>query len=177
MDPANGFWEDHADIHSLDLRALEFLYFVWNCVCNNHLQKEKKKIRKTQLRYVLHLLHLNCKRECPPTRSYEATVAGKRTRFYVTVRVKIFRRVTRCYRIERIHGYQRHHPSPLSFCHMGLKEGTKISPTLRGTLWIPAVCRLAPALVSHCYSLRTRRCSHSSTQLHSKEASTQRPPS
>lgn len=43
MDPANGFWEDHADIHSLDFRALEFLYFMWDCVCNNHLQKEKQQ--------------------------------------------------------------------------------------------------------------------------------------
>lgn len=43
MDPADGFGEDHADVHSFDLGALELLDFVWNRIGHHHLRSKRKK--------------------------------------------------------------------------------------------------------------------------------------
>lgn len=40
VDAANGFWQDHADIHRLDLGTLEFLDLVWNGVGDNDLHRK-----------------------------------------------------------------------------------------------------------------------------------------
>lgn len=43
MDPSDGFSEDHADVHRLDLGALQFLDLVGDRVADDDLGEEKKK--------------------------------------------------------------------------------------------------------------------------------------
>lgn len=40
VDTADGLGQDHAHIHRFDLGTLQLLYFVWDGVCNHHLQQE-----------------------------------------------------------------------------------------------------------------------------------------
>lgn len=151
MDPANGFWEDHADVHSLDFRALEFLYFVGNRVCNNHLQKEKNL--ESLNSFTLSTSHIRTAKGnvCPPDPRKPPLLITEQD-FTLLSGSKSSEEL--CIAILRIHGYYWQYPSLLSFWHLRSEEGTKISPTLKGKVCLhrQSVISLL-SLVFHCCSL------------------------
>lgn len=43
VDTADGFRQDHADINSFDLGALQLLNFMRNSICYHHLEGERRR--------------------------------------------------------------------------------------------------------------------------------------